>query len=179
MTRNRLRLAAAAAAVAVLLVAPPSIRAQEGAPAIVLDVARKVLIDPTTYAPAVISFEAMSQDWKTSQVLFDHGWLEANQRFTISGRPNDLPVTYDTGKRRIRSDALTVLQYSVVNNVAAAVGERLLMARYPSHRKLVRTLSWIERIAFASIIAYRNSSEHLQQARTNRRLAREYGYISP
>ena len=34
------------------------------------DVARAVLIDPTTYAPALISHEAIRQDWKTSQILF-------------------------------------------------------------------------------------------------------------
>ena len=31
------------------------------------DVARAVLIDPTTYAPALISHEAIRQDWKTSR----------------------------------------------------------------------------------------------------------------
>ena len=33
------------------------------------DVARAVLVDPTTYAPAVISYEAVRRDWKTSQPL--------------------------------------------------------------------------------------------------------------
>lgn len=179
MKRNGMRLLVSVAIVIASVVAPPAARGQESAPSVVLNLARKVLIDPTTYAPAVISFEAMSRDWKTSQVLFEHGWVEANPRFTVSGRPNDVPVSYKAGKRIIRADALVLLQYSALNNVAAGIGERILLARYPSHKKLIRTLSWIERIGFASLIAYRNTSDHLRQAGTNRRLAVEYGYIPP
>jgi hypothetical protein len=175
MTRKILAVAAASV-IALLLIVPAAATAQEGATAVALDVVRQVAIDPTTYAPAVISFVATSQDWKTSQVLFSHGWVEANPRFTVSGLPNDVPVAYSEGKRMIRRDALTLLQYSMLNNVAAAVGSRLLMSRYPSHKKLVRVLSWVERIAFASLVTYRNSADHLRQAGTNRRLAREYGY---
>ena len=175
MTRT-IRVVAAVSALALLLVAPPVSLAQESAASIALDVAREVAIDPTTYAPGIISFEAMSQDWKTSQILFANGWVEMNPRFTASGRPNDVPVAYGDGKRIIRADALRLLQYSVFNNVAASVTSRVLMSRYPRHKKLVRTLSWIERIAFASITTYRNTADHLRQARTNRRLARDYGY---
>ena len=140
------------------------------------DVARAVLIDPTTYAPAVISYEAMGGDWKTSQVLFAHGWLEKNPRFTLSGRANDMPVDYSEGADRIRGAALTVLQYSVLNNVGAGVVERLLVARYPRRKNLIRTLSWVERIAFASLLAYSNSADHFRQASSNRQLAADYGY---
>ena len=143
------------------------------------DVARATLIDPTTYAPALISYEAMRQDWKTSQIMFANGWVEQNPRFTVSGKPNDVPVNYDAGRRRIRRAALTVLQYSAVNNVSTLVFERLLIARYPHRKTLIRTLSWVERIAVASALTYRNSADHLRQASKNRRLAREYGYTSP
>jgi hypothetical protein len=126
--------------------------------------------------PTAISFDAMLQDWRTSQVLFDHGWVEANAHFTVSKRPNDLPVSYSEGKRRFarmrsRCSVFTGKQRG------GALGSRLLMSRYPTHPKLVRTLSWLERIAFASILTYRNSADHLRQARANRRLAREYGYV--
>ncbi len=143
------------------------------------DVARAVLIDPTTYAPALISYKAIQQDWKTSQILFDNGWVEQNPRFTVSGKVNDVPVSYNEGTRRIRGAALTMLRNSAVNNVGARVAERLLIARYPHRKTLIRTLSWVERIAFASVITYRNSVDHLRQASANRRLAREYGYITP
>lgn len=177
MTRS-IRVAAAVSAIVLLLIAPRAASPQEaGGAGAVLDVVREIALDPTTYAPAAISLDAMLQDWRTSQVLFDHGWVEANAHFTVSKRPYDLPVSYSEGKRMIHRDALTLLQYSLVNNVAAALGSRLLISRYPTHRKLVRTLSWIERIAFASIATYRNSADHLRQARANRRLAREYGYI--
>ena len=140
------------------------------------DVARAVLIDPTTYAPAIISYEALRQDWKASQRLFASGWVEKNPRYTISGRPNDVPVSYDEGIRRIRHTSLVVLQYSVINNAAAGVAERLLNERHPDRKTLIRAKSWIERIAFASILAYSNSADHWRQASANRRLALEYAY---
>ena len=164
--------------------APASVFAQALAQAetprpLAWDVVRAVLIDPTTYAPALISYEAIRQDWKTSQVLFAHGWLEENPRFTVSGRPNDVPVSYGEGASRIRGAALTMLQYSAVNNVSANIAERLLVARYPHRKRLIRALSWAERIAFASLLTYTNSADHIRQASTNRRLAREYGYTRP
>jgi len=143
------------------------------------DVARATLIDPTTYAPALISYEAIRQDWKTSQILFANGWLEQNPRFTASGRANDLPVGYGEGMSRVRRTSLTILQYSAVNNVSARVVERLLVARHPHRMRLIRALSWAERIAFASFLTYVNSVDHIRQASINRRLAREYGYTRP
>ena len=163
-------------------VAPASVFAQaqvETQRPFVWDVARAVLIDPTTYAPALISYEAIQQDWKTSQVLFAHGWLEANPMFTVSGRATDVPVSYGEGTRKIRVIALTVFRDSAVNNVSARAVERLLISRYPHRKRLIRVLSWAERIAFASFLTYTNSAEHIRQASTNRRLAREYGYARP
>jgi len=157
---------------------PAAAQAPESRP-FAWDVARAVLIDPTTYAPALISYASIRQDWKTSQILFANGWVEENPRYTISGRANDLPVSHEEGTRRIRGAALHVLKYSVANNVGAGIIERLLVARYPHRKTLIRTLSWTERIAFASLVTYRNSADHLRQASTNRRLAREYGYSSP
>jgi hypothetical protein len=143
------------------------------------DVARAVLIDPTTYAPALISYESIRRDWKTSQILFANGWVEENPRYTISGRANDLPVSYEEGTRRLQGAALHVFSYSVANNLGAGLVERLLVARYPHRKTLIRTLSWTERIAFASLLTYRNSADHIRQASTNRRLAREHGYTTP
>jgi hypothetical protein len=141
------------------------------------DVARAVLIDPTTYAPAIIFHKAISDDWKTSQVLFAHGWLEANPRFTRSGLPNDAPLSYEKGKGVIARDSLKMLGTSALHNGIVGIGERLLIQRYPQRRKLIRTMSWIERIGFASILTYRNAAVHLRQSDENRRLARAYGYV--
>jgi hypothetical protein len=166
-------------AATILAVAPSVALAQteESRPA-AWDVARRVLVDPTTYAPAVISYESMLHDWKTSQVLFRHGWLEQNPRFTVSGRRDDVPVAYAEGTGRIRAAALRVLQYSALNNAGVGILERLLVTRHPHRKRLIRTLSWVERISFASLLAYGNSADHLRQASANRRLAREYGYVS-
>jgi hypothetical protein len=158
------------------LVLPPVAygQADEARRPFVWDVTRAVLIDPTTYVPAAVSYEAMLQDWKTSQVLFARGWVEANPRFTVSGRPNDVPVSYGAGKRRIGLVALDVLRYSAGHNMAVGVAERIFIGRYPAQKKLIRTISWIERIGYASFITYRNSAEHFRQAGANRRLAREH-----
>src|SRR4030095_16247823 len=66
---------------------------------VVLDVAKAVVLDPTTYAPATFSYTSLRMDWKTSQTLFQQGWLEQNQRFTVSGRPNDTPISFEAGNR--------------------------------------------------------------------------------
>jgi hypothetical protein len=141
------------------------------------DVARAVAIDPTTYVPAIIFHTAISDDWETSQVLFAHGWLEANPRFTRTGLPDDVPVGYAKGRGIITRDTLKLMGRSALHNGAVGIGERLLIARYPRQRKLIQTLSWIERIGFASVIAYRNAAVHVRQSDENRRLAREHGYI--
>ena len=166
------------AGVLALLLIPSPARSQqpESSRPFAWDVARAVLIDPTTYVPAIVSNEAMMRDWKTSQVLFAHGWYETNPRFTITGLPSDVPVSYDEGSRRIHHISWRVLQYSVLNNAAAGIGERLLIQRYPRRKTLIRTLSWIERISYAAFITYHNSAQHFRQAENNRRLARELGY---
>jgi hypothetical protein len=148
----------------------------ESSSSVVWDVAKSVVLDPTTYAPAVFSYTSMKLDWNTSQPLFQNGWVEQNHRFTLSGRANDLPVSYAEGNARIRKMALMHLQESIVNNVAANVFERVLTNRYPQHRKLFKVLSWAERIAFASYVSYVASKSHFEQADRNRQLARQYGY---
>ncbi|HKY21715.1 MAG TPA: hypothetical protein VJM31_10895 [Vicinamibacterales bacterium] len=140
------------------------------------DVAKSVALDPTTYAPATLSYTSMKLDWKTSQPLFQNGWVEQNHRFTVSGRPNDRPLKFGDGNKKIRNMALMHLQESVINNVAANVFERVLANKYPEHRKLFKTLSWIERIAFSSYVSYLASAGHFKQAQRNRELAMQYGY---
>src|SRR6188508_1881535 len=70
------------------------------------DVTKAVVFDPTTYAPATLSYTSMKLDWDSSQTLFRNGWIEQNHRFTVSGRANDLPVSHADGNKRIRRMAL-------------------------------------------------------------------------
>ena len=140
------------------------------------DITKSVVFDPTTYAPATMSYTSMKLDWNTSQPLFRNGWLEQNHLFTVSGRPNDIPLSYADGNKKIRQMALLHLQESLVNNVATNVFERMLTSRYPQHRKLFKTLSWVERIGFASYMSYAASKNHFEQADRNRQLALQYGY---
>ena len=140
------------------------------------DVTKAVVFDPTTYAPATLSYTSMKLDWDSSQTLFRNGWVEQNHRFTLSGRPNDLPVSYAEGNKRIRQMALLHLQESLINNVAANVFERVLAEKYPQHRKVFKVLSWVERIAFASYVSYVASSSHFKQTERNRQLAVQFGY---
>ena len=140
------------------------------------DVVKKVILDPTTYAPAIVSWKATRLDWQSSQVFFQRGWLERNPRFTVSGRGDDIAIGYAAGNRQIFADAIAALQVSMVNNVSERVIERLLMPRYPNHRKLLRTIGWIERSAIASYWSYRLSAGHLRQWQKNERLAQKLGF---
>lgn len=143
---------------------------------VVWDVTKAVLFDPTTYAPATLTYTSMKMDWDSSQTLFSNGWLEQNPRFTISGQPNGLPVSYEEGNKRIRQMALLHLQESLVNNAAANIFERVLANKYPQHRTLFKVLSWTERIAFASYVSYMASANHFRQNDRNRQLAIQFGY---
>jgi hypothetical protein len=140
------------------------------------DVTKSVVLDPTTYAPATLVYTSMKLDWQSSQLLFQNGWVEQNRRFTLSGRPNDTPISFADGNRKIRQMALLHLQESIVNNAAANLFERVLSQKYPQHRKLFKILSWAERIAFASYVSYVASAEHFRQTERNQQLARQYGY---
>jgi hypothetical protein len=159
-----------------LFLTPTVASAQEERPHIVWDVTKAVLFDPTTYAPATLSYTALRMDWKTSQPLFQQGWLEQNHLFTVSGRPNDKPIAFDAGNRQIRRMALLHLQESVVNNLSAAILERVMTEKYPQHRKLFKTLSWVERIGFASYVSYLASANHFKQSQKNLDMARQHGY---
>ena len=140
------------------------------------DVTKAVIFDPTTYAPATLSYTSMKMDWDSSQTLFRNGWVEQNHRFTVSGRANDVPVSFDDGNKRIRHMALLHLQESIINNTAANLFERVLTNKYPQHRKLFKVLSWVERVAFASYVSYAASANHFKQTERNRQLAVQYGY---
>jgi hypothetical protein len=164
--------------VAALITVPTAALAQEDGDSSSLfwDVTKGVVFDPTTYAPAALAYSSMKLDWQSSQPLFRNGWMEQNYRFTISGRPNDRPIGFAEGNRRIRNMALLHLQESIINNVAANLFERVLAEKYPQHRTLFKVLSWAERIAFASFVSYAASANHFRQAERNRQMALEYGY---
>ena len=140
------------------------------------DVITRVVLDPTTYTPAVLPYDATMRDWRTSQPFFQHGFYERNARFTVSGLPNDVAVSYGAGQRIIVADALESLKRSAVNNLAEQIIERVLVNKFPNHRKLVRTLGWAQRISFASFKSYRLSAKHYRQAGQNERLAEQLGF---
>ena len=137
---------------------------------------KQVLLDPTTYAPSIIAYDATMRDWNTSQPFFRNGFMEHNSRYTISGRANDVPLAYADGKKRILADAAANLGMSALNNVTGRVFERMLIDRYPEHRKIVRAVSWIERISFGVYMSYMLSKDHYRQAELNATRAQQLGY---
>jgi hypothetical protein len=178
--RRKIRCAVLAARCAVMaatmIVLPLHVSAQTTEqPSFLGDTFKRVILDPTTYAPAAIAYDATMRDWKTSQPFFTNGYFEHNERFTISGLPNDRPVSYGVGRQRILSDALVTLQMSLANNVADQIFERMLVDRFPTHRKLVRTIGWIERSAFAGYMSYYLSARHYHQAAVNQAYAQQMG----
>ena len=174
-----LRCLATSAIITVLLVLTTaryvSAQEQERSSA-VADIFKGVVFDPTTYAPALISYDATMRDWNTSQPFFRNGYFERNARFTVSGRPNDSAVSYTVGKNQILRDTLTTFGTSAVQNLSSRLVERALLAKYPEHRKMVKTIGWIQRIGMASLMSYHLSAAHYRQAGNNRALARELGY---
>jgi hypothetical protein len=140
------------------------------------DIVKGVVFDPTTYAPAVISYDATMRDWKTSQPFFRNGYVELNDRFTVSGRANDTPVSYTVGRNQILKDTLTTFGTSAVQNLSSRLVERALLAKYPEHRKVVKTIGWLQRIGVASLMSYQLSAAHYRQAAHNAARARELGY---
>jgi hypothetical protein len=162
-------------AMMLLIALPTRVSAQEQSSGFG-DTVKRVVFDPTTYAPAAIAYDATMRDWNTSQPFFRNGYFERNARFTISGRPNDVPVSYSVGRTRIIGDALSNLQLSLVHNVADQIIERTLIERYPHRRKLIRTIGWIERIGFASAMSYYLSAQHYQQASDNAARAQQLGF---
>jgi hypothetical protein len=139
-------------------------------------VVKNVLLDPTTYVPAAVAWESTRLDWQSSQIFFRNGWAEQNARFTVDGLAGSAAVSYGSGNRQIFTDAVSVLQLSLVNNFSMRVVERWLIPRHPSHRKLLRTIGWIERTGVASFLAYQQSAGHLRQWQSNERLAQQLGY---
>jgi len=85
-------------------------------------------------------------------------------------------VSYVVGRQRILSDAFLNVQISLMNNVADQVFERLVIDRFPTHRKLVRTLGWIERSVVASCLSYQLSAAHYRQAIANQAYAQQMGF---
>jgi hypothetical protein len=176
MSGRRLRDCVLPAVVVLALIIAPRPVLAENESAAAWTVFKQVVFDPTTYAPAVVSYSAERLDWKSSQVFFQHGHLERNPQFTVTGLPNDFPLGYGAGNQQILGNALRDLGASAINNTTTRVVERMLMEGYPGRRTLIRTIGWIERISFAVALATVQSSEHFRQWRENEPLARELGY---
>jgi hypothetical protein len=136
---------------------------------------RQIALDPTTYAPALISYEGTKLDWDTSQVFFRNGYVEGNPRFTIDGTPNSTPMAYGRGDRKIMMDTLQILGGSMAHNFIERSMEQVLLEKYPDHPRLVKTLGWIERSAFASYWSYRLSAAHFRQWKWNQQQAAALG----
>jgi hypothetical protein len=130
----------------------------------------RVAKDPTTYALPPIVYTAHRLDWDSSQKLFAHGYLEANPKFTLSGRVDDVPISHAAGKRRILRYSASMIGRSALNNGICAFVERRLIERAPHRRKLIRTLGWIERGFVTAYWSYRLTHNQVNQWRDNERV---------
>ncbi len=139
------------------------------------DIVKGVVFDPTTYAPAVIGYDATMRDWKTSQPFFRNGYVEHNARFTVSGRPDDRAVSYAAGRQLILKDAFAAFGVAAAQNLSSRLVERALLERYPQRTKLIKTLGWVQRIAIASAMSYHLSASHYRQAQWNEQNAAQLG----
>ena len=147
-------------------------------PSLAVESATKALRDPTTYIPASMLYVSSRLDWDSSQPFFQHGDVEENPRYTVSGLPHDTPISYGAGNRLLLADALSVASLSLANNAIDQFTVRLLTAHAPEHQKLWRTLGWIERTVVASSLSYALSVRHFQQWQENKRIAAQRGYTN-
>jgi hypothetical protein len=130
-----------------------------------------VLFDPTTYMPALLGFDATMRDWKTSQPFFAQGFVEKNERFTVSGLPYDRAISYEAGRGQIVRDAFSVLEVSAIQNLTERLTEHALLRKFPEHQKMVKAIGWFERISVASLVAYHVAAPHYSQWRLNQSMA--------
>jgi hypothetical protein len=139
-------------------------------PTLFAETMTRVFKDPTTYALPPIVYAAHRLDWDSSQKLFARGYVEANPDFTVTGHVNDIPISHQAGKRRILRYSASMIGRSVLNNATCAVVERRLIARAPQHRKLIRTLGWVERSFATTYWSYRLTHNQVGQWRENDRM---------
>jgi hypothetical protein len=179
LTRQPFSLKAAAAlalfAALLLTIARPAWAQDEHRTSPIAAAIKGVLLDPTTYAPAAIGYDATMRDWNTSQPFFENGYVEHNARFTLTGRADASAIGYVAGRNQILKDALGAFEISAAQNFGSRLVEGGLMARYPQHRTLIRTVGWIQRIAIASAMSYHLSAGHYRQAEANAQLAVQLG----
>lgn len=135
-------------------------------------IAKQVVFDPTTYAVAGLNWFSSYKDWETSRPLFDRGFHEANPLFTVSGQPNDIPVSHGEGNRRITIAAIQWLGYSATVNTVVRTGENILRERYPEHRRLIKVAGWTTRIAINGYLAKTASEQHFGQWQRNNDMLR-------
>lgn len=140
-----------------------------------VDVVKGVIFDPTTYGPALIGYHATMKDWNTSQLFFQNGFVEHNARFTVTGRPDDTASSYTVGRNQVFKDAVAVFGVTAAQNATSRIVERALLHRYPEHRKIVKTIGWIQRISVASLMSYQLSAGHYRQAQVNAQRTAELG----
>lgn len=172
-----MRLAALVLMFAISLFMPVSANAQDdNAYGLAKSVAKDVVSDPTTYVPFGIALAGTKLDWDSSQIFFEHGFIESNPQFTISGLPNDIPLSHADGNRRVITTSLPALYQSAGNNLTIGIGERLLIRKYPEYRKLIKTIGWIERIAVNGYVAYFQSVNNWKQWQKNKDTARQLGW---
>jgi hypothetical protein len=175
MVTRQLRALTSCFIVCTLFFVPCEAFAQERDPSHFGHAIKATVLDPTTYVPGILVYDSMIRDWDTSQPFFRNGFIEQNARYTRSGRPNDLAISYEDGRRRILMDSLAVVGVSAVHNVSTQLFEQAMRERYPEHRKLVTVLWFLERSAVASLMAYQWSGPHYRQWRKNQQQIAELG----
>ncbi len=173
VTPNKLGLVLAS----VILLGSTAASAQTSEPSFsISSIVKTVARDPATYAPVALKYAAMRLDWESSQPFFQHGFVEHNARYTVSGREDDVAISHGEGSRKLAMDSLMILARTAPQNLAERTTEGLLIRRYPQHRKLVVAVGRAARVAAASYLSYMTSRANVRQWQRNERLAAQMGY---
>lgn len=151
------------------------VMAQNRISGFVKGIAKDVLKDPTTYGALGASLLGKKLDWDSSQIFFEHGHGEMNPNYAVSG-PGSKAISHAAGNRKLVVESLLNFQLSIGNNAAVSAAERLLLKKYPEHRKLVKTIGWVEKVTANGYIGYHFSNRNFRQWRINESRARQLGY---
>ena len=124
------------------------------------DTLKKSALDGMTYVtPALLAVSSFG-DWNSSQRWFKAGYRETNYRLTISGKPNDIPVSYGEGRKIIIVDTIKIAGWSFAINAGSRGLERVLVRHFPDKKREVKIFTRVARTAASGYAAWYFSKDH-------------------
>lgn len=133
------------------------------------------LLDPTSVVPPVLFKKWTDDDWRKSQKLFGAGMVEANPLFTVSGKPNDTPISYAAGRRKINLQTMQVAAMTYGIDLSLRSLDNLAQRQDPQNRRALKWGFFAARMATKAYLVHKLANPHRVQAGKNEQMALELG----